>query len=91
MAEITLTVMHSVGLHARPAALFVRLAAKFNSKIKVKNVTADSKFVDAKSIISVLSLGVQKGHQILITAEGEDEETALKELSDLVASNFGET
>jgi phosphotransferase system HPr (HPr) family protein len=90
MAETTLTVTHSVGLHARPASLFVKEAVKFHSKITVMNITSGKKTVDAKSIISVLSLGVQKDHQILITAEGDDADDALKALTALVASNFGE-
>lgn len=90
MPETILTVTHPVGLHARPASLFVKSASKFQSKIMVKNVTTESKTIDAKSIISILSLGVQKGHQILVSAVGDDAEAALKSLSELVESNFGE-
>ena len=62
MAEATIQVKNKVGLHARPAALFVQTAAKFSSKIKVKNMTTNGNFVDAKSIIMVLTLGVMKDH-----------------------------
>jgi phosphotransferase system HPr (HPr) family protein len=58
MIETTIQIKHRVGLHARPAALFVQTAAKFTLPIKVQNLTTNGKFVDAKSIIMVLTLGV---------------------------------
>jgi phosphotransferase system HPr (HPr) family protein len=90
MAEATVQVRHKVGLHARPAAQFVQTASKFASKIKVKNVTTDGKFVDAKSIIMVLTLGVMKDHQVVIQTEGSDADAALEALKSLIESNFGE-
>ena len=72
MPEATIPVKHKVGLHARPASLFVQTAAKFSSTIKVKNLSANGNFVDAKSIIMVLTLGVMKDHEIQIQAEGAD-------------------
>jgi len=91
MAETTIPVRHKVGLHARPAALFVQTASKFSSTIKVKNLTANGKFVDAKSIIMVLTLGVMKDHEVLIQTEGVDAESALEALKSLIESNFGES
>ena len=90
MAEATIPVRHKVGLHARPASLFVQRAAKFSSKIKVRNYTTNGKFVDAKSIIMVLTLGVMKDHEVEIQAEGEDADMALAALRSLIESNFGE-
>jgi len=90
MAEATIQVRHKVGLHARPAALFVQTAAKYSSKIQVKNLTADGRFVDAKSIIMVLTLGVMKDHEVVIQAEGVDEVSALEALKSLIEGNFGE-
>ncbi len=90
MAEATIQVKHKVGLHARPAALFVQTAAKFASNIKVKNLTANGNFVDAKSIIMVLTLGVMRDHEVVIQTEGADADTALDALKSLVESNFGE-
>ena len=90
MAEATIQVRHKVGLHARPAALFVQTAAKFSSKIKVRNLTADGNFVDAKSIIMVLTLGVMKDHEVIIQTEGADAEAALDALKALIENNFGE-
>lgn len=91
MFEATIPVKHNVGLHARPAALFVQTANKFSSTIKVKNLTAEGKFVDAKSIIMVLTLGVMKDHEILIQADGVDAESALDALKTLIEGNFGES
>jgi phosphocarrier protein HPr len=87
MPEIKLEITNKVGLHARPAALFVQTANKFKSTITVKNgdVTAN-----AKSILRVLTLGAGNGVVITVIAEGEDAEQALKALQELLANNFGE-
>ena len=90
MAEATIQVKNKVGLHARPAALFVQTAAKFSSKILVKNVTSNGRLVDAKSIIMVLTLGVMKDHEVLIQTDGADADAALSALSSLIEGNFGE-
>ena len=91
MAEATIQVKHKVGLHARPASLFVQTAAKFSSTIKVKNLSANGNFVDAKSIIMVLTLGVMKDHEIVIQTEGADADAALDALKSLIEGNFGES
>ena len=90
MAEATIQVKNKVGLHARPASLFVQTAAKFSSKIKVKNLTTNGNFVDAKSIIMVLTLGVMKNHEVVIQTEGTDADAALGALRALIENNFGE-
>jgi phosphotransferase system HPr (HPr) family protein len=90
MEKIRLTVNHSVGLHARPAAQFVKAASGFQADISVANTTEGGDPVDAKSILSVLTLGVQQGYEIEITADGLDATEALKALTELVESNFGE-
>ncbi len=90
MPELRITVTHKVGLHARPASLFVQTANKFPCKVKVKNLTANGEFVDAKSIIMVLTLGVMKDHEILIETDGADADAALAALNTLIVSNFGE-
>jgi phosphotransferase system HPr (HPr) family protein len=87
MPEITLTVNHEVGLHARPASMFVQTAAKFNADIEV---THGEKTVNAKSILAVLTLGVHQGAEINIKAEGDDADNALSALEELVQDNFGE-
>ena len=90
MAEATIQVKNKVGLHARPASLFVQTAAKFSSKIKVRNLTTNGNFVDAKSIIMVLTLGVMKDHEVVIQTEGADADAALGALRALIENNFGE-
>lgn len=88
MQKIGLKVINEVGLHARPASEFVKAASQFRSKILVRNVTKDSKAVDAKSILSVLTLGVEKDHEIELTAEGDDETQAIQLLRELIESDF---
>jgi phosphotransferase system HPr (HPr) family protein len=88
MPEITLTINNKVGLHARPASIFVREASKFKSVIKVRNGDREA---NAKSILSVLTLGADQGTVITLNAEGEDAEQALQALQALHATNFGES
>jgi phosphocarrier protein FPr len=90
MQSIILTVNHPVGLHARPAAQFVQTASKFDSEITVANKTKESAPVNAKSILSVLTLGVHQGFEIEVTADGADADEALEALKLLVADDFGE-
>ena len=85
MQHVTLVVHHEVGLHARPAAVFVKTAKGFVSDI---SVVKDEREVNAKSILSILTLGVNKGAEITIKAEGEDEQGAVRALQELVESNF---
>ena len=81
------TIINKTGLHARPAAQFIRQASKFKSDISVIH---KGKLFNAKSIISVISAGIYGGSVINISAEGSDEEEAVNSLLDLVLSNFGE-
>jgi phosphotransferase system HPr (HPr) family protein len=87
MPATTLIVNHEVGLHARPASVFVQTAAKFSSDISVSH---GERTANAKSILTVLTLGAHKGAEITITAEGDDAEEALAALEELVNNNFGE-
>lgn len=87
MPEIKIVITHKVGLHARPAAIFVKTANKFSSDIQV---TKDDRTVNAKSILSVLTLGANQGSEITLHAEGEDADAALEELVALIEDNFGE-
>jgi len=87
MPEIQLVINNEVGLHARPAALFVQTASKFKSMITINK---GSNSANAKSILHVLTLGIQKGSTITVLAEGEDADQALEAISDLYSRNFGE-
>lgn len=88
MQNIQLKVINAVGLHARPAAEFVKAAMQFKCKLTVRNVTRNSTRVDAKSILSVLTLGVEQNHEIELGAEGEDEVLAIQTLRGLIESDF---
>ena len=90
MSSLSLKVNNKVGLHARPAAEFVKIAASFPCNIQVKNDTSNSDFVNAKSILGVLTLGVNQGHTIIVTAEGEQADEALDALEKLIESDVGE-
>ena len=83
MVEKLFVVKNETGLHARPASLFVQKAAKYKSTIKVKK---DGKEANAKSIISVLSLGASFGSEITIIADGPDAAEAVAGLVELLAN-----
>ena len=85
MTTQTATVVNALGLHARAAARFVKLAALFRSQIKV---TRGSRTTDGKSILGLLLLAAARGSQLAISAEGADETDALAALCDLAARGF---
>jgi phosphotransferase system HPr (HPr) family protein len=89
--ETVLSINHHAGLHLRPAALFVKTAARFTSTITLANLSRDgSKQVNAKSMFSLMQLGVSQGHQVRIQATGADAADALAALEQLVTNNFEE-
>ena len=90
MSKMDITINHAAGLHARPASKFVQTAASFPCNLMVRNKTNDGKMVNAKSILSVLTLGVDQGCVIEIEASGDKENEALAALKELIESNFGE-
>lgn len=83
MAERRVRVLSKVGLHARPAALFVRTAAKAPDDVRVAKIGGEP--INAKSILAVLALDVRNGEEIVITAEGAGADTLLDELATLVS------
>lgn len=91
MAEAEVAVRNPSGLHARPAATFVRAAAGFGAEVLVTNLSRDAeRSASAKSVLGVMGLAVACGHRIRISASGEDAETAVRELVALVDSGLGE-
>ena len=88
--NLTIEITHPAGLHARPASLFVQTASQFTSEISVQDLTTRSGSVSAKSILSILTLGVLQGHQIEIVADGDDAEESVKALKALIEDDFGE-
>ncbi|HOG45689.1 MAG TPA: HPr family phosphocarrier protein [Anaerolineae bacterium] len=87
MKEIELVVGNRTGLHARPAREFVNIARQFQSDIRVSHGV---KSANAKSLLSILTLGVERGGTIRIQASGEDEEAALQALQAAVLGGLGE-
>jgi phosphotransferase system HPr (HPr) family protein len=91
LSEARFVVSHPAGLHARPASIFVKTCNTFPCDIKVMNVTANSPMVNAKSVLAVLTLGVDSGHEILVTANGEKETDVITAIEHLIKTNFGES
>ena len=81
----TAVVNNQVGLHARPATFFIQKANEFKSSIGVE---VEERRVNAKSLLGVLSLGIVKGTEITLIANGPDEEEAVEALATLLASDF---
>ena len=87
MTEATTTIENKTGIHARPASVFVQKASSFKSKVQLK---AKGKTVDAKSILMIMSMGLVKGTEVTIVADGPDEADAVAALKKLVDDKFGE-
>lgn len=87
MPETKLIIRNKVGLHARPAVLFVQAAQNFQSEIRVSK---DGREANAKSFKAILALAVNRDDEVRVIAEGEDAEKALAALTRLVENNFGE-
>ena len=89
-AEVTLEIRNPSGLHARPAAAFVRAASAFASEIDVTNHDRDDRTASAKSILGVMGLGVSRGHRVTLRATGDDAEAAISALTTLIEEGIGE-
>jgi phosphocarrier protein len=87
MISRSVTICNSVGLHARPATFFVQKANCFKCSIWVEKEDCR---VNGKSLLGVLSLGISKGTEITLIADGQDESAAVEGLVSLVESEFGE-
>ena len=85
--QVTLIIQNRLGLHARPAALFVQTANRFKSEIEV---TKGKEKVNGKSIMGIMTLAVERGSQIRIRATGLDAAEAISSLTQLIRSDFGE-
>lgn len=82
-----LVVLNKLGLHARPAAMFVRIANRFSCEISVEK---DGEEVNGKSIMGLMMLAAGCGSHLTVSASGEDAEKALQEIEDLVKRKFDE-
>jgi phosphocarrier protein HPr len=87
MPEATVVLRNASGLHARPAKIFARAAAEHAAEVTVEK---DGRRVNAKSVLSLLTLDCHQGDQIVIVTDGEGADVALAELVALVGAGIGE-
>lgn len=87
MISRSVTVVNQLGMHARAAAKFVHLAARYQAQVRVAR---DRREMDGKSIMGILLLAAARGSTITISAEGTDEDAAVEALVSLVQTGFGE-
>jgi len=85
--EKNLVILNESGMHARPAGIFMKEANKFKADIEIE---AKGKKINGKSIMGIMSLGLAKGTEIIIRANGEDAEEAINALVELMENKFGE-
>ena len=88
MPERSVRIMNRNGVHARPAAEIVKLAARFKSDI---TLTREDLEVNGKSIMGVMMLAAEFGSTVKLRAEGPDADAAVEQLATLISSKFGET
>ncbi len=87
MQRKKITIVNKLGLHARAAACFVKLAAEYQSEIKLER---EHQHINGKSIMGVMMLAASQGTELVLVAEGDDEVAAVDALVTLVANRFGE-
>ena len=86
-AEKEITIVNRLGLHARPAAMFVRVATRYRAEVWVEK---EGENVNGKSIMGLMMLAAGQGSKLQIRCEGPDAEKALSELEELIQSKFNE-
>lgn len=84
MTNFKSKIIDPVGLHARPASIIVGVASKFSSKIII---SSGDKKGNLKSIMNIMSLGIKKGEEVTVEAEGEDEKEAIAEIEKVMKEN----
>lgn len=87
MIERDVTVRNRAGLHTRPASMVVQTASKFDSDIFLRR---DDYEINGKSVIGVMTLAAEQGASLTLVVDGDDEEEAVKALSELFEDGFGE-
>lgn len=87
MVEVTVKIKNKLGLHARPAAEFVKIASQFKSTVYVSK---NDRVVNGKSIMGVMTLAAEMGSELKIRAEGKDENEAVNALVELINNKFYE-
>ncbi len=87
MVRKDVTITNNIGLHARPATFFIQKANSYKSSIWIEK---DERKVNAKSLLGVLSMGIAKGMTITLIADGQDEDSAISGLNQLIMTGFAE-
>lgn len=87
MLEREVTIINRLGLHARAAAKFVKLANRFRASVRIEK---DGNMIDGKSILGILTLAAVQGSKITVRISGEDEGSAMKALIGLIENRFEE-
>ncbi|MBO5981805.1 MAG: HPr family phosphocarrier protein [Clostridia bacterium] len=87
MLSKEITLVNSVGLHARPATFFIQKANSYRCSVWIEN---NSRRANAKSLLGVLSLGVRQGDSVTLIADGIDENEAIEGLCSLILSGFAD-
>jgi phosphocarrier protein len=85
--EKEITIINRLGLHARPAAMFVRIASRYRSEIWVEK---EGEQINGKSIMGLMMLAAGQGSKLLIRCEGADAEKAMEEIEELIQNKFNE-
>ncbi len=85
--EKEVTIVNRLGMHARPAAMFVRIASRFRSEVWVEK---EGEQINGKSIMGLMMLAAGQGSKLLIRCEGPDAERAMEEIELLIATKFNE-
>jgi phosphocarrier protein len=87
MIKKTATIVNRLGLHARPSAMLVTAASKYEAQVFI---TKDELRVNAKSIMGVMMLAAEQGSEVVVEVDGSDEEAALQAILEVIESGFGE-
>jgi len=85
--EKEITIVNRLGMHARPAAMFVRIASRYRSEVWVEK---EGEQINGKSIMGLMMLAAGQGSKLLIRCEGPDADKAMEELEELIAAKFNE-
>jgi len=85
MKEFTYVITDAIGIHARPAGMLVKEAKAFSSTITLE---ANGKSADATKLMAVMGLGVKSGAEVVIKAEGDDEDAAIAKMEEFMKANL---
>ena len=85
--EKEVTIVNRLGMHARPAAMFVRIASRYRAEIWVEK---EGEQINGKSIMGLMMLAAGQGSKLMIRCEGPDADKAMEEIEELIAARFNE-